>query len=264
MKNLEDNPYAAPALEKGLDILELLCKQPEGLSLSEIAQACERKVGEIFRMVDCLKRRGYVSQSAGSERLQLTQRLFEMVHQYPPTQRLISVCQPQMQALSRLLGQSCHLAIFNAGEMLVIAQVDSPRSMGFAVRVGAKVDLLRSASGRVYLAFQPQQLHAGLLSQRGAVLSLEEMRLLEKRMQKIRQTGHVAQPSDFIRGVINMSCPILNHQGQAVAALTVPYLKWEASEIAYPETEVACQLLAKTAIAITQEIGGLVASPYQP
>ncbi len=257
MKNSEENPYAAPALEKGLDILEMLCKQPQGLSLSEIAQACGRKVGEIFRMLDCLKRRGYVSQIAGSERMQLTQRLFEMVHQFPPTQRLISVCQPQMQTLARQLGQSCHLAIFSAGEMLVIAQVDSPRSMGFAVRVGAKVDLLRSASGRVYLAFQPEPLHASMLLQRGVPLSPEDMKLLEKRLLKIRHAGHVAQPSDFIRGVINMSCPILNHHGQAVAALTVPYLKWEGSEATYPETQGARQLLSKTALATTQEIGGL-------
>jgi DNA-binding IclR family transcriptional regulator len=259
MKSNKSNIYTAPALEKGLDILELLCQQPEGLSLSEIAQACGRKVGEIFRMLDCLKRRGYVSQIAGSDRLQLTQRLFELVHQFPPTQRLISVCLPQMQALSRALGQSCHLAIFSAGEMLVIAQVDSPRSMGFAVRVGARVDLLRSASGRVYLAFQPEQTHASLLAQRRESLNSVEAKQLKTRMAKIRKSGHIAQPSDFVRGVINMSYPILNHQGQAVAALTVPYLKWEITEATYPDAEDCSQLLADTARSITQEIGGSVA-----
>ncbi len=256
MKIQKTNVYTAPALEKGLDILELLCQQPEGLSLSEMAHACNRKVGEIFRMLDCLKRRGYVSQLAGSDRLQLTQRLFELAHQFPPTQRLISVCQPQMQTLSRQIGQSCHLAIFSAGEMLVIAQVDSPRAMGFAVRVGARVDLLRSASGRVYLAFQPEPTHASLLSQSNKALTPEETKQLKSKMLKIRKTGHVAQPSDFIRGVINMSYPILNHQGQAVAALTIPYLKWEGSETTYPQVQETAQLLSTTARNITLEIGG--------
>ena len=137
--------YPVPALDKGLDLLELLAGQPRGMSLSELAVASTRKVSEIFRMVDCLKRRGYVGHDTRSDKLVLTMRLFELAHRYPPTERMIAAALPEMEALTRDVGQSCHLAVHSGGEMLVIAQVDSPLQMGFAVHVGARVGLTNSA-----------------------------------------------------------------------------------------------------------------------
>ena len=59
----ENDPrYAAPALEKGLDIMELLAREPDGLGLNEIARALQRTSSEIFRMVNALCRRGYIGQ----------------------------------------------------------------------------------------------------------------------------------------------------------------------------------------------------------
>src|SRR5215472_10472639 len=54
--------YAAPALEKGLDILELLGRQRDGLTKSQLARSLDRSASEIFRMLVCLEQRGYVAQ----------------------------------------------------------------------------------------------------------------------------------------------------------------------------------------------------------
>ena len=50
--------YSAPALDEGLDILELLSDEAGGLSQSEIAEATGRSVGQIFRVLATLERRG--------------------------------------------------------------------------------------------------------------------------------------------------------------------------------------------------------------
>ena len=61
--------YAAPALEKGLDILELLAEVGEPLSTREIAERLARSKSEIFRMVFVLQQRGYLAREAGTDRL---------------------------------------------------------------------------------------------------------------------------------------------------------------------------------------------------
>ena len=48
--------YTAPALEKGLDILEFLADFPEGLSKVDIAKGLGRSLNEIFRMVSVLEK----------------------------------------------------------------------------------------------------------------------------------------------------------------------------------------------------------------
>src|SRR5688572_13597466 len=85
-----DAAYTAPALEKGLDILELLAGEGDALSQAAIAQRLARSTAELFRMLSVLERRGYVTRHAdGGYRLSL--RLFELAHQHPPLKRLLSI-----------------------------------------------------------------------------------------------------------------------------------------------------------------------------
>lgn len=255
--------YPVPALDKGLDVLELLASQPGGLSLSELAGAVSRKVSEIFRMVDGLKRRGYIAHDARSDKLVLTMRLFELAHRYPPTERLIAAALPEMEALTREVGQSCHLAVYSGGEMLVIAQVDSPLQMGFAVHVGARVGLLNSASGRVFLAFQKhpeRQKMLDLLTD--TVNTPEKLNAAAKVfVNRIGKKGHESVPSDQIRGVTSMSYPVLDFAGQCTAALTIPYLQWDKG--IHASKTVTLARLGLAAQAVSSAIGNLP-SPLLP
>ena len=53
--------YRAPALEKGLDIIELLANHGEGLTQGEVAKALDRSQSEIYRMLSTLVRRQHHS-----------------------------------------------------------------------------------------------------------------------------------------------------------------------------------------------------------
>jgi len=79
--------YRAPALDKGLDILELLASRDGAMSQVEIAKSLDRSAGEIFRMLNRLVRRGYV-QRTEEDRYALTLKLFELAHATPPLGRL--------------------------------------------------------------------------------------------------------------------------------------------------------------------------------
>ena len=52
--------YEVPALEKGLDIIEVLADSPIPLSQIEIARRLEKTVSQVFRMITCLEKRGYI------------------------------------------------------------------------------------------------------------------------------------------------------------------------------------------------------------
>src|SRR5690606_7600827 len=90
--------YSAPALEKGLDILEALSDSYEGYTLNEISKKLDRSMNEIFRMVMTLERRGWV-QVDGNDRYSLTLRMFELAHQHMPLRSLVSMAMPLMRKL---------------------------------------------------------------------------------------------------------------------------------------------------------------------
>ncbi len=217
--------YRAPALEKGLDILELLAKHPDGLSQAEVARALDRSVGEIFRMLNCLVERGYLTIQRPGDRYVLTLKLFELSHRHAPLARLLDAALPLMHQLAESIHQSCHLVVMHEGHGIVIAQVDAPGEIGFAVRVGSVIQLASTASGRVLLAFQDEDDRRKLLERAHAPQDSGELGKLGALLDKARKRGYEEMESTRIRGVHDYSYPVLNHRGAAVAALTVPFIE---------------------------------------
>jgi DNA-binding IclR family transcriptional regulator len=217
----ESPVYAAPALEKGLDILELLCRSDVALSQREIAQRLGRSTGELYRMVTCLLERGYVVNI--DDKYQITTKLFELVHINPPTHRLLSEAVPAMQKLSNDLDQSCHLTVYNQGRQIVVAKVDNPSGMGFSLRVGAELDVLVSASGRVLLAFQDRETRLMRIEESVRRRPDHADPQIQVMLDTVRARGFESFPSVQVRGLYAVAFPILDSQGHAIAALTVPY-----------------------------------------
>jgi DNA-binding IclR family transcriptional regulator len=214
--------YSAPALEKGLDILELFAREKDGLIQSEVGRRLHRTTSEVFRMLAVLERRGYIAQGP-DERYRLTLRLFELAQQYPPTRRLTREAVPVMHEVAERTGQSCHLGVVDDGAVVILAQADAPVSMGFAVKAGSHIDLLSAASGYVILAFGNGSLREQILERaraRGSRVPSD----LANHLARIRRTGFEERKSYQVEGVVNISFPVLDQHGEAMAALTIPFL----------------------------------------
>jgi DNA-binding IclR family transcriptional regulator len=216
--------YTAPALDKGLDILELFASEPDGLTTSQVARRLGRTVGEIFRMLACLAERGYISQVLPDERFQLTLKLFELAHRHHPLQRFVAKARPLMEEVAHKTRQSCHLAMPSDGEVVVITQVDAPGSAGFALKLGAKIDLLNTASGHLILAFQPDEVRARSLAAWRRRTDRTLPADLQEHLARIRERGYEEMASYQVAGVVNISYPVLNQHHEAIAALSVPFL----------------------------------------
>jgi DNA-binding IclR family transcriptional regulator len=243
--------YSAPALEKGLDILELLSTEEVGLTQAEIARRMGRSVSEIFRMIVVLQARGYVLQDPGTDRYRLTTRLFEVAHRTPLIRRLTTNAAPVMQKLSREVNQSCHLAIVSGDSVLVIGQVDSPGNNVISVRLGAKIELWRASSGRVIMAHRD----AAALDEMLARVPLPEgvtEATIRSELAAIRATGHEIRDSFVVRGIVNVSAPVFDHSGEAVAALTIPYLQRYQEKIPFA---VTCDRLLTSARTLSRSLG---------
>lgn len=246
--------YPTPALEKGLDILELFASTPSGLTVSEVARRLNRTVSEIFRMLLCLEQRGYLAQTANKERYQLTLRLFRLGQEHPPTKRLVTEALPAMHQVAYELRQSCHLGVLDGGHVVIIAQVDSPESTGFYVKVGSKVDLMHAATGHVILAHQDQDSCQRAVDEWTLETKKKKPSDLEEHLAKIRVRGHERRASYEVTGVVNISFPILNAQGNAVAGLTVPYVKRIEDTVGIQEIIVS---LRRASRQISEAIGAL-------
>ncbi|UHS62315.1 IclR family transcriptional regulator [Agrobacterium vaccinii] len=215
--------YRAPALDKGLDILELLASTDGGLTQVEIAKAIGRSPNEFYRMLDRLVRRGYVQRQDG-DRFFLTLKLFGLAHFHAPLRRLVSFAAPVMRDFSNKAAQACHLAVYDRGSVVVIAQQDSSTYWALSIRVGAQMSLFNTGSGHVLLAFQTDAQREIMIAEqlRGDELSLPDG--LMERLEQIRASGFESMNSLQTAGIRNISAPVLTLDGTALAAITCPYI----------------------------------------
>ena len=134
--------YAAPAIAKAFEVIEVLAQHPQGALVSEMATQLGRSVGELFRIVVVMEQLGYLRKSPHTDRYTVAYKLLDLAYRATPAQDLVRAALPHMQTLAMNAGQSCHLVVPNRGSGLVIACEQQPGIRGFSLRVGATIDII--------------------------------------------------------------------------------------------------------------------------
>lgn len=224
---MEDDPndrYRAPALDKGLEIIELLARTDGGLTQAEIAKGVGRRASEFFRMLDRLVRRGYVTRDA-DDRYALTLKLFALAQQHAPLRRLSAFATPLMQEFARRSGQAVHLAVFDRGNAVVVAQQEAPQYWGVSIRVGSHIGLFNTGSGHVLLAFHSAEERQRMIAEYGR--NRERVTLgpdFFAHLDVIQARGFEQMESAQTAGIFNLAAPVIGPDGRGMAALACPYI----------------------------------------
>lgn len=216
--------YSAPALEKGIDIIELLAEAESGLTVSEISHRLKRRMSELFRVIIVMERRGWLQKEPDSSRYTLSYHVLRLAHRGTPAQSLTLAAAPVMHELSTRINHSCHLVVRSGNQGLVILrQENQRRHANLSVRLGAIIELATSCSGLVLLAHLEQSERDAFLRSASSPKGASRARL-QKALDRTRKRGYEIHPSPMTAGVTDLSYPIRGFDGAVVAALTVPYL----------------------------------------
>ncbi len=234
--------YRAPALEKGLDILELLARNGSAMTTSQISAALDRSVSELFRMVQVLEYKGYIEAASVGEGYELSNKLFALAMTRAPVRTLLEASLPIMRELSGQVRQSCHLAVVSDDQMVVVARVESPGYVGFSVRPGYRRPLAQSTSGAVLFAFQSSATRQAWLS-RIDLGSKAALKAFVERADAIRMRGYEQALSSFVDGVVDLAAPVMGRVGPA-AALTIPYVQSHPAPVTLEATIAALRAAA--------------------
>ena len=146
----DDRKYRAPALEKGLDVLELLATNAVPMTPSQMSTDLGRSVSELFRMIQVLEFRGYIELTPAGYRL--SNRLFALGMAQAPVKSLTEAALPHMRDLSAATVQSCHLVVPTEAQIVVVARIEGPGDLSYSVRLGYRRNIIDASSGQLRAA----------------------------------------------------------------------------------------------------------------
>ncbi len=256
MSNSSANPpnYEVPALDKGLDIIEVLSFSAIPLSQIEIARRLGKTVSQVFRMITCLEKRGYIYKDPESSVYSLTLKMYQLVNHHPPVEKLLRTATGPIMDLVNKIEESCHLSVMNGSQVVILSQHDSPKRVSVHVRTGASISLLESNSGRVLISSLVRSEQESLLRLDPQFKKLTKKAKVElfAQLDEIKKDGHLYIQSYSVSGIIDLSVPVLSSSGEAIAALTVPCIKYHNVDI--PVDDILDSMKA-TAGAIAKQSG---------
>ncbi|QDU80172.1 HTH-type transcriptional regulator YiaJ [Polystyrenella longa] len=239
--------YRAPALEKGLDVLELMANAPHAMNLTDIARELGRTKQELFRIMASLQSRGYLLRDE-AQRYRASTKMFELGSRNYSTQALVARSMPHMERLVDELGESCHLNIIVQDRMMVVARAECPSDVSLAVRVGAAFQLHQRISGRVALAFMNEERLAQYWER--VCEPADVVETIEMELKQIRLNGFDLADSPLLRGVKDCAVPIIKGNCHLLGVLCVSYLTRVDEAI---DRESLPEFLKQTALSIVAE-----------
>lgn len=239
-----DSRYRAPALEKGLDIVELLASASRPMAPKQISERLNKSVSELFRMVQVLENRGYVAMAENQSGYELTNKLFSLGMARGISKNLLDHAVPAMRSLSENILQACHIVVASDDQIVVVGQMDAPAIPSFHIRVGFRQNIVETASGAVLYAFQRPKIREAWRKALQPTVSDTEWEEFEDQAYRARAKGFLVAKSLYADSITDISCPVFGDRG-LIAAMTIPHIK---SKLSVNVEECATSLTESAAI----------------
>ena len=161
-----ENNYMVPALQKGLQILEMFDSQQRSLSQAEMAEALGVSSSSLYRIVQTLTSMGYLNK-VGSNSYSLGSQVISRGFSYLASREIVEVAAPFITRLRDSTSLSSHLAIREGNETLYVFRALALQRVSVNVPVGTRFPCHTTAMGRALLiGMSPQELETLYQGQR--------------------------------------------------------------------------------------------------
>ena len=237
--------YQAPALSRGLEILEILSLHKKPMRLSEIADKLSVSTSQIFRLIYVLVESGYIDKKE-SDTFLISSKLFSLGIQFVTNYSFLDIVIPVLKEISVRVKQSCHCSIKLNDKMIVIAKADSPNSFVFSIRVGHSEYLEKTTSGKVILAHLSEEERLECLEKIKKKSGIKNYEAIKSSLNEIMIKKHLIAPSTFVEGIYDIAVPVIAKMSHiSVFSIIIPYVNSFDNEFSKKESLVVLQNAAK-------------------
>ncbi|MBI1373600.1 MAG: helix-turn-helix domain-containing protein [Phycisphaera sp.] len=219
------SPGSVPALDRSLDILELLSTSPTGYTLSELSDQLGFPMNAVFRITQTLLARGYLSRDAGSKAFQLTPQLLRLAPPRWGSVSLPAISHEAMTALRDETRETVQLGVLNGLEGVIIDQVEGLEALRIAVDLGLRFPLYNNAPGKLLLAHMPDARRDAVIDQidlvRCTPRTITRKAALLRECEQILSDGYSTDYAEADEGIHCIAAPIFDATDAVVGTIWI-------------------------------------------
>jgi DNA-binding IclR family transcriptional regulator len=252
--------YRVPALQRAIDVIDLLASQDRDLGFSEIMNTLNIPRPSLARILAVLVERGLVTKTNEGGLYRLGMQLLYLGGRLESKLRLRSVARPHMEELAQRTGKTIELSTLDRDQLILIDQIEGDEGVRLFTRIGSAYPYFHAVgAGKIYLAHMEQRKRKEVLRKIGLPMittyTITNAERLERELSDIVDKGCAFEDQELREGVRRSVAPIYDSHGQLAGCIGI------ASPIfsfAYEDKEELAGMVKQAAEKISAEMGAVV------
>ena len=216
-------------VDRALKALELISREPQGMSVSELSQKLDIPASSAHRVLAGLKDNHFVTQNEETKKYHISYKIFNLCSAVREQDSLIALSRPYMRKLSQEIQKTVILCVMSGDRLLNLDCVENSDASIYMVKTGKEMPLYSTSAGRVFAAYMPMD-RAMRIFERTArrqetPYTKTDLKELLAELQRIRRQGYAVIDEELQVGVQGVACPLQDGAGRVVAALALTTVK---------------------------------------
>ena len=222
---MEAGTSHASSLVKALRILLELEFSADGRGVTDISRSLGLPKSAVHRVLVTFRDYGFVNQSSTDSRYTLGTTVARLGLRAADMFTPRDVARPHLEALADRLSETVFLGVLEGREVLIVDKVERGQVLRIAPELGTRIPLLRTALGKVLLAYAGKDNRARLVV--ASALDAEDANgtrqnpSLAQELDSIARRGVAVSIEEWTSNVCCIAAPIRNCRGDVVAAVAV-------------------------------------------
>jgi IclR family KDG regulon transcriptional repressor len=213
------------SVQRALDIINLFEGAKSEIGNAEIAQMLDLDPGTVSGLIHTLKLNNYLEQNPANRKYRLGLKLAERAAVLLDQLDIRKISEPYLENLRKWSGESTNLAIRDHQEVVYIERLFGSNPLGIRSEIGKRAPIHSTALGKAIVAYMnPQDIQVLLADYKFFPVTpktiTNEKQFLEE-LGHIREKGFAIDEQENELGGRCLAAPIFDHDGIAVAALSI-------------------------------------------
>ena len=214
--------------ERLLQVLKCFGGPKPTLSVAEISRALDLAQSTVRRLLDTLEKHGFVRQGDAERHYRLHYEPIRLAAAALGGSSLVAAAAPILDELRDSFDEAVQLAVRDGADVVTLDKRASSHQIETSHRIGHRYPSYRgSASGRVLLAWLPEDVLAPLLPQSGTwpaytAHSVADGEGLREVLEQTRKQGHAINDRETTDGLWAVAAPVRALDGSILAAICMP------------------------------------------
>ena len=217
------NNYIIPSLDRALEIIGFLAKQPKGCGITTIADKLGYPKNSVFRILKTLSSKGYIIES---DRLyQLSAKFLAIGYSAVGEAHMVEKAIDVMRELRDDVNETVLLGTLVGTRGVILEQVLSTQPLKVMVDPGHNFALHTAAPAKAMLAYMNPE-DQGKIIDSITYTRFNENTIITKRnfiknIEEAREKGYATDLAEEIINLHCVACPIFNHKLEPIAAIWI-------------------------------------------